>query len=336
MSKLVVVCLCVVSLVALMAASLSPARVLAASATLTVATPLQDSPTPDAVAITLVPEGSVVSIDGPPVEGYYPVTAGDVSGWMPGETLLFEKDETVTTDSNGNPVADESGAVVPEDQPPLDPALGTTPDAELTTDETAAGTASDGSAQAPETGELTDTSTASTDPSTAASPDGSEPLAATDPELVPESGSATPVPLDAVSEEPVGDPGLEELTPDADSSLSAFPDAGPQGLASVATDTPILMGPGAEFGVIISAPGGSAVEQTGHLINGFVTVKFGGITGWVAADHLGPPTAATDAAAPMSADPVAAEPVAAEPLAAEPAATEQTPHERRRGGHRRR
>ena len=33
-----------------------------------------------------------MSIDGPPVDGFYPVTAGDLSGWMRGETLSVEKD----------------------------------------------------------------------------------------------------------------------------------------------------------------------------------------------------------------------------------------------------
>ena len=49
-------------------------------------------PRPERPLIALLPEGTVVSIDGPPVDGFYPVTAGDLSGWMRGETLSLEKD----------------------------------------------------------------------------------------------------------------------------------------------------------------------------------------------------------------------------------------------------
>ena len=59
---------------------------------LSMETPLQESPAPEAPLIALLPEGTVVSIDGPPVDGFYPVTAGDLSGWMRGETLSVEKD----------------------------------------------------------------------------------------------------------------------------------------------------------------------------------------------------------------------------------------------------
>ena len=51
------------------AALLCPLRVFAASGTLTVATPLHDTPTSDATVVTLLPEGSIVSIEGEPVDG---------------------------------------------------------------------------------------------------------------------------------------------------------------------------------------------------------------------------------------------------------------------------
>ena len=70
----------------------SPALALAATGMLSVETPLQESPAHEAPLIALLPEGTVVSIDGPPVDGFYPVTAGDLSGWMRGETLSVEKD----------------------------------------------------------------------------------------------------------------------------------------------------------------------------------------------------------------------------------------------------
>ncbi len=94
MSRSISVCLrAVVALVALFGTSLSsPAPVLAATGMLNMETPLHESPAPGAPVIALLPEGTVVSIDGPPVDGFYPVTAGDLSGWMRGETLSLEKD----------------------------------------------------------------------------------------------------------------------------------------------------------------------------------------------------------------------------------------------------
>ena len=79
MSNRVAVCLCtVMALVALTGApGFRPSPVLAASGTLTVETPLHDSPDPAAPVIALLAEGTIVSIDGPPVEGFYPVTSGE-------------------------------------------------------------------------------------------------------------------------------------------------------------------------------------------------------------------------------------------------------------------
>src|SRR5215212_9903395 len=104
MSRLVPGGLCaIVALVALIGASLMPpGLVLAASGTLSMDTPLHDSPDPAALVIALLPEGTIVSIDGPPVDGFYPVTTGDLSGWMRGETLSVEKD-IVADGENSSP-----------------------------------------------------------------------------------------------------------------------------------------------------------------------------------------------------------------------------------------
>ena len=56
-------------------------------------------------------------------------------------------------------------------------------------------------------------------------------------------------------------------------------------------DAPILLGPGTDYGVIATAPAGSMVEKTGHVIDGYVTVQFAEVTGWVALRHLGVPGA---------------------------------------------
>src|SRR5215213_11133334 len=104
MSRFISVCLrAVVALVALLGtlvSNLDPA--FAATGTLGLETPLQESPAPEAPLVALLPEGTVVSIDGPPVDGFYPVTAGDLSGWMRGETLSLEKD-----------IVEEGGEAIP-------------------------------------------------------------------------------------------------------------------------------------------------------------------------------------------------------------------------------
>jgi hypothetical protein len=94
MSRTVSFCLCVVlTFVALTGARLSnPVPALAASGTLTMETPLHESPDPSAPLRALLPEGTIVVIEGPPVDGFYPVTAGDLYGWLRGETMLLEKD----------------------------------------------------------------------------------------------------------------------------------------------------------------------------------------------------------------------------------------------------
>src|SRR4051812_864849 len=192
MPKLVVVCLCAaVAFVALVATPLlRPVHALAAAATLTAATPLQEAPAPDATVLTLVPEGSLVSVDGPPVEGFYPVTAGDLSGWMPGEALLIAKDEVVADDPYGNPAPDASGEVMPGDQPPPDPSPDIAPAAELPATDTAAAPASD-AITPPEAANSApiDSTALSSEP---AAPTEGSPAAAGEPALVPEASDATP------------------------------------------------------------------------------------------------------------------------------------------------
>jgi hypothetical protein len=109
--------------------------------------------------------------------------------------------------------------------------------------------------------------------------------------------------VEPVAEAPIPDPNPENIV--------VAPEIGPMGPASVTADTGILLGPGPEFGLLASAPVGSVVEQTGKVVNGWVTVKFAEITGWAPLDRLGPPgygdpAVATDAAAPDAA--VAADP----------------------------
>src|SRR5215210_8505085 len=117
MSRFISVCLrAVVALVALLGTLVSsPDSALAATGTLSVETPLQESPAHEAPLLALLPEGTVVSIDGPPVDGFYPVTAGDLSGWMRGETLSVEKD-IIAVGGEANPPPAESDRLVSVEQ----------------------------------------------------------------------------------------------------------------------------------------------------------------------------------------------------------------------------
>lgn len=239
----------IVAFIALMVLPALPAEpALAAAAALGEETPLQDAPLADAAVVTWLPAGTVVSIEGPPVDGYYPVTAWDLSGWVRGATLLFASD--VAADSGAGAVTTGTGEIAAGDQPP---------------------------------GAATDT--AATDGAAAG--------------MAPEAdAAATPMPLTAADETTPADAEAAAPASDAADPAVPFPDAGPTGPASVTAKTPILVGPGPEFGLIVMAPAGSTVEQTGHLIDGYVTVQYAGVTGWAPLDHLGPlmpGTAATPA-----------------------------------------
>ena len=133
-----------------------------------------------------------------------------------------------------------------------------------------------------------------------------------------------------VAQAPIPDPNPENLV--------VAPESGPTGPASVTTDAPVLLGPGPEFGLLASAPAGSMVEQTGNVVNGWVTVKFAEITGWAPLDRLGPPLAYGDPEADAT-DPVAAatdpatasdpgaitDPAAIDPAMTDPAAISNVP-----------
>ena len=119
MSRMFSVCLCaVVAFVSVAGATLTkPVPVLAASGTLTMATPLQDAPDPSATMILLLAPGAIISIDGPPVDGFYPVSVDGYTGWMRGETMTLTKD-IPAEDAEATPAADE-GAVPAEGEVPI-------------------------------------------------------------------------------------------------------------------------------------------------------------------------------------------------------------------------
>jgi hypothetical protein len=324
MAKRAVVCLCaVMALVALVGGPLvSPGPVLAASGTLSIATSLHEAPDPGATVIALLPAGTIVTIDGPPVDGYYPVTAGDLSGWMRGETMLVEKD-VVAGDLQGSPAPDDASEVVPGDEAagtdsvaedpstaaaaPRDPAAGSiddtiapveaTPNAPGSNPELNGDPGLDEDLPEPAltepgvTAMPDDALVGAADPATEA-PEGAigpAPGDAAGSALPPETSAATPPSSVApVSETPVVDAVEGEPTLGADVTPIPVSDAAPFGPASVTTEAPILLGPGPEYGLLTTAPAGSMVEKTGHLINGYVSVQYAAVTGWAPLAHLGP------------------------------------------------
>ncbi len=256
-----------------------PGPALAESAVLSEETPLLEEPSPDAPVIALLALGTDVTLEGAPVDGYYPVASDALSGWLRGEPLVVVK-EVVAGDTSADLVAEDSEAPVIDGQSEaIDPAVADAP-----------GAAPIGPAPAP--GDEAAPTTATTDP-------------------VPELPNSGLLPANAGVEVLDGGPAALPPAPaPPDDTPIAAPDAGPLGPASVRDEAPIFAGPGAEYGLISTAITGSTVEQTGHLVNGFVTVRYADVTGWAPIDHLAP-SGATEYPAPPASDVMAvATPVA--------------------------
>ena len=353
MSRSISVCLrAVVALVALFGTSLSsPAPVLAATGMLNMETPLQESPAHEAPLIALLPEGAVVSIDGPPVDGFYPVTAGDLSGWMRGETLSVEKD-IVAEGSEVNfhrrqnrtdwPLPSRRLTVSrrqsrrlpqstrpriqqlcagsrPTEMPRMRRRRSPLPTSPMTMRKNRRPTrprSRDPAAEPAPVGEPTKVESRSTDSAALES-------------TVETIGAATPVPVASASETPVG--AVAEPTPDASPTPSPTPEPEPVGPASVTVNAPIRTGPGPRFDLIFTVPMGSTVQQTGHVTDGYVTVQYKEVTGWLALEDLGVPssfiqeTPPAETVAPVETTPVEMSPVATEPVEVTPAAPESVP-----------
>jgi uncharacterized protein YraI len=346
MSRSISACLrAVVALVALFGTTLSsPAPMLAATGMLSMETPLQESPTHEAPLIALLPEGTIVSIDGPPVDGFYPVTAGDLSGWMRGETLSVEKDIVAEGGEVSPPPAASYGSVESEqtadsEATPIetpttvdtaaDPAIVAEPPAETATDaatDPVAGVADDGSKEPPvdPAGLLADPAA---DPIPVKEPSAGEPTPADAAALestVEAVSAATPVPVASATETPPD--AATEPAPHASPTPSPTPEPARVGPASVTVNAPIRTGPGPRFDLIFTVPMGSTVQQTGHVTDGYVTVQYKEVTGWLALEELGAPssfvaeTPPAEKDAPVETTPVEVSPVATEPVSDEPVA----------------
>jgi hypothetical protein len=261
-----------------------PGAVFAASGTVSQETPLYDSADPDAPVITLLPEGTIVSIDGSPVDGFYPVTADDRSGWMRGEAVQVEKD-LPESDAVEEMVVDASLDETNETAPP-----GEAVPADTLTSENEP-VAVDAAGATPALTSTDDVTPAPTLPNEAVPlPDSAAPLA---------EGVAQPT-IDA------------NVTPNPVAEVAAV------GPASVIVDAPILAGPGPEYGFIATAPAGSTVEQTGHVIDGYATVQYAEVTGWLALEHLRPPVSGVEETPPAETAPVEAPLVDAPPTETSP------------------
>jgi uncharacterized protein YraI len=107
-----------------------------------------------------------------------------------------------------------------------------------------------------------------TDPATAATP-----IPAADANVAPAEGTAAPVLVAATETTPLPQPELN-----------------PTGPASVIADAPIRVGPAASYDLIFTVPGGSTVQQTGNVVDGYITVQYKEVTGWLALEDLGQPS----------------------------------------------
>jgi uncharacterized protein YraI len=310
MSRSVSVCLCaVLAFMALAGARLArPAPALAATGTLTMETPLHESPDPAAPLIALLPEGTVVSIDGPPVNGFYPVTTGDLSGWMRGETMELQKD-LPPDEAAGTPdpeagaqsasAQQTAGETVPADatavDATLDPSVGGVDTA--TTDPgapadpapaVAAATPDQSTADVTIPEPVSDPASGDTAPDAATLPLAADAIA---------SGAATPGAVPPADGGTTPDP-TPEPSPVPTETPIPTPTPGPSGPASAKTNLPIRTGPGADYGLIFTVPAGSTVEQTGQTQDGYVTVQYKEVSGWAPLDEMGEAIAPTPEVAP--------------------------------------
>ncbi|MFN8590254.1 MAG: SH3 domain-containing protein [Thermomicrobiales bacterium] len=332
----------------------SPVAGQSADATVNIEAPLHEAPDPGSPLVALLPVGTEVMIEGPPVDEYYPVSVSGVTGWLVGETLSVVKDvatEEATADSGFT----ASGEEVASAQTSDDSQTGTEPTP--TAAEPAAAEAAEPAATEPAQPVATDTVEIASEPaspdatateSVAAEPTDTAPADAqtlvTEPAPDPAVASALDAELTATStaaattdatetdtaSEPVSQPPVDSATaaevtmtptdmgasptPAAQSDSTAkgdadttqtpapqpevtpepTPDPAPQGPASSLVNMPVFSGPGPDYALIFTVPAGSAVEQTGQLENGYVSVRYKEVVGWSARDQLGDPIASVD------------------------------------------
>lgn len=312
MSRSVSVCLCaVLAFVAMSGVRLlSPQPAFAAAGTVSMETPLYDSPGHAAAVLTLLPEGTVVSIDGPPVDGFYPVSTSELSGWMRGETLQLEKD--IPYEDSASSVVDAEPAQSVENVPmeQAAPHEATPAHADAPAETTAVAEPAMDSATAID---AADAPAPATDPAAHApaagaaepSPAAETPLATTAPaeaatvsphadagaaEAAIETPAAAAAPVSDAGVAPTDGAAVAPPAPGAAATPIPQPEVSAAGPASVVVDAPIRVGPAASYDLIFTVPNGSTVQQTGRVVDGYVSVQYKEVTGWLALEHLGQPS----------------------------------------------
>jgi hypothetical protein len=238
---------------------------------------------------------------------------------MPSESLHVEKElaePDAAAEKGVDMPLDQTNGTVPVDaSAELDPALSTTvaPATDTAVDASAATEAS-ASAADPTLGDET---APTTEPVPAnGMTRGNEPVpvdaAVPAPDLAVKTDEETLAPTSPDGAVSASDPAAlaeeDAVQPTIDANVTPLPvsEVAAVGPASVMVDAPILAGPGPEYGFIATAPVGSTVEQTGHMINGYVTVQYAEVTGWLALEHLGAPGMLVDQSPPTETAPVEA------------------------------
>lgn len=199
-----------------------------AGSSVAIETALLTEPHAGATVQTVLPAGAEIILQGAPQNGFYPVQAGDLGGWVDGATLAGVK----------NPVAAESGAAPESTAPPAVPNTASDSleplDVAMVDASGASDTVADAAGIQPpaevqprgetlaQKGPVADTPTVP-DPSSAAPPESAAPVASdgpveTTPPTEPESAAATStVPL----AEPAEPPAIAEPSDSADVADSA-------------------------------------------------------------------------------------------------------------------
>lgn len=270
MSRITVFALCVFLSLVGVASIATPAPVRAAYIKLAYDASLQETPQDAGFSLAMLPAGVVVTTTGDPVDGYYPVTAGGKSGWVRGDALALD-------------AADSAAAEAVATTPPPDPAV---------PDEPVAAEPLPGEpvAEEPAPVEPAIEDLAIAEPVAGATPVADPALLAPVPAAPVGEGPSPDDPATQNSTDAATTAEVTSLTPPLDPNAPSVtvPDPGPVGPAAVAVEAEIFAGPGPEYGVLGMAAAGALVEQTGHVVGGYVTVRYVGVTGWVPLDHLGP------------------------------------------------
>ena len=299
---------------------LAPREALAATATITADIELRDGPGADAVVIMPLPAGSVVTIDGPPANGSYPVTYNGTPGWVSGAVLDITKDALVldpsgsdaveaapSTDATTLPPAaptvvpplapvDEPTAIPVEQEPAVEtpvPLPPSAPATEVTTD--VAPTEAPAAEPVTATTPVADEAAPPVPPASEAPPLGDAPVAPAATEVSLPSPPAAPAttvtpvvpPAPTVLPEPVSTP---EPTPTATPV--------PTGPATATTDLNLRARPSQSSAALFLVSAGSTVWRTGNADNGYVSVDYMGIVGWIAEAYLAEPGEIVDEATP--------------------------------------